>query len=167
MLVSDINYFHCVRIIEILRETEKDTKNFLGMYSSQRMKDWQVDSGFRRMWIRWILQEIESLYKKDNVNLAESAQILQRLVQYEIPALKKQIAKNDQAVVVGFLLLIMFPFNFRFYSFQSCACYSFQDTAKKEKDYLKQSADGKKVYEKELENMGLKVWIFPLLLAKE
>ena len=38
------------------------------------------------------------------MNLAESAQILQRLVQYEIPALKKQIAKNDQAVVVGFFL---------------------------------------------------------------
>ncbi|VDM75648.1 unnamed protein product [Strongylus vulgaris] len=39
---ADINYFHCQRIIEILRETEKDTKNFLGFYSSQRMKDWQA-----------------------------------------------------------------------------------------------------------------------------
>ncbi|EPB72430.1 hypothetical protein ANCCEY_08463 [Ancylostoma ceylanicum] len=80
---SYINYFHCQRIIEILRETEKDTKNFLGFYSSQRMKDWQ---------------EIDSLYKKNNVYLAESAQILQRLVQYEIPGLKKQITKAEQSL---------------------------------------------------------------------
>lgn len=78
-----INFFHCQRIIEILRETEKDSKNFLGFYSSQRMKDWQ---------------EIESLYKKNNVYLAESAQILQRLVQYEIPAQKKQISKAEQVL---------------------------------------------------------------------
>lgn len=39
---ADINYFHCVRIVEILKDTEKDTKNFLGYYSSQRMNDWMV-----------------------------------------------------------------------------------------------------------------------------
>ncbi|CAD6197636.1 unnamed protein product [Caenorhabditis auriculariae] len=110
---SYINYFHCVRIIEILRDTEKDTKNFLGYYSSQRMKDWQ---------------EIESLYKKDNVYLAEGAQVLQRLVQYEIPGLKKQITKSDQAVT---------------------------ESEKKFKDYGKQSEDSKKVYEKELQRMSL------------
>ncbi|VDM93928.1 unnamed protein product, partial [Onchocerca ochengi] len=37
---SYINYFHCVQIIEILKDTEKGTKNFLGYYSSQRMNDW-------------------------------------------------------------------------------------------------------------------------------
>ncbi|PIO77112.1 hypothetical protein TELCIR_00762 [Teladorsagia circumcincta] len=79
----DINFFHCQRIIEILRDTEKDSKNFLGFYSSQRMKDWQ---------------EIASLYKKNNVYLAEAAQILQRLVQYEIPAQKKQITKAEQVL---------------------------------------------------------------------
>ena len=40
--ISGINYFHCREIVEILRETEKDTKNLFGHYSSQRMKDWQV-----------------------------------------------------------------------------------------------------------------------------
>ncbi|KHJ77557.1 hypothetical protein OESDEN_22823 [Oesophagostomum dentatum] len=103
---SYINYFHCQRIIEILRETEKDTKNFLGFYSSQRMKDWQ---------------EIDSLYRRNGVYLAESAQILQRLVQYEIPGLKKQISKAEQTLA---------------------------DSVKKEKDYLKQAEDGKETLRK-------------------
>lgn len=38
----DINYFHCKEIVDILKETEKDSKNIFGFYSSQRMKDWQV-----------------------------------------------------------------------------------------------------------------------------
>nr|CDJ81243.1 Protein of unknown function DUF773 domain containing protein [Haemonchus contortus] len=108
-----INYFHCQRIIEILRETEKDSKNFLGFYSSQRMKDWQ---------------EIESLYKKNNVYLAEAAQILQRLVQYEIPAQKKQITKSEQVLA---------------------------DSVRKEKEYGKQAEDGRKLYAKELQRMGI------------
>ena len=37
---TNINYFHCRQIVEILKETEKDTKNFFGSYGSQRMKDW-------------------------------------------------------------------------------------------------------------------------------
>ena len=36
--VSDINYFHCLRIVELLKDTEKGSKNIFGMYSSQRMK---------------------------------------------------------------------------------------------------------------------------------
>ncbi|VDM49161.1 unnamed protein product [Toxocara canis] len=108
-----INYFHCIRIVEILKETEKDTKNFLGYYSSQRVNDWL---------------EIQQLYEKGNVNLAEAAQILQRLVQYEIPALKKQIAKCDQTVT---------------------------DCAKKEQEYAKQSADGRKQFERELQKLDI------------
>ena len=38
---TNINYFHCRQIVDILKETEKDTKNFFGSYGSQRMKDWQ------------------------------------------------------------------------------------------------------------------------------
>ena len=34
----DINYFHCCRIIELLKVSEADTKNMFGYYSSQRMK---------------------------------------------------------------------------------------------------------------------------------
>ncbi|CAJ0929526.1 unnamed protein product, partial [Mesorhabditis belari] len=123
-----INYFHCSKIIEILKGTEKDTRNFLGYYSSQRMKDWQ---------------EIDSLYKQENVYLAESAQILQRLVQYEVPGLKNQIKKAEQ---------------------------NLEESVKKEKEYMKQSADSKKLYGKELERFGLpgnKLRLELLELAKD
>ncbi|XP_043108993.1 CDK5 regulatory subunit-associated protein 3 [Puntigrus tetrazona] len=78
---SYIHYFHCLRIIEILKGTEASSKNIFGRYSSQRMKDWQ---------------EIVSLYEKDNVYLAEVASILIRSVSYEGPALKKQVSKAQQ-----------------------------------------------------------------------
>ncbi|KAL4120307.1 hypothetical protein QTP88_013024 [Uroleucon formosanum] len=73
-----INYFYCKRIIEILRETEADTKNLFGSYGSQRMKDWL---------------EIERLYLKDNVYLAEACDLLVQNIKYHIPSVKKQIAK--------------------------------------------------------------------------
>lgn len=75
-----INYFHCLKIVDILKETEADTKNLFGRYGSQRMKDWQ---------------DIISSYQKDNVYLAEAAQVLIRNVTYEVPSLKKQVAKLD------------------------------------------------------------------------
>ncbi|KAK7789713.1 hypothetical protein R5R35_014753 [Gryllus longicercus] len=78
---SYINYFHCKNIIEILRETEASSRNIFGSYGSQRMKDWQ---------------EIVKLYEKDSVYLAEVAQMLMRNVNFEVPSLKKQIAKCEQ-----------------------------------------------------------------------
>ncbi|KAK5599159.1 CDK5 regulatory subunit-associated protein 3 [Crenichthys baileyi] len=78
---SYIHYFHCLRIVEILKGTEASSKNIFGRYSSQRMKDWQ---------------EIVSLYEADNVYLAEVASLLIRNVSYEGPALRKQIAKAQQ-----------------------------------------------------------------------
>lgn len=83
---SDINYFHCLKIVEILKETEADTKNLFGRYGSQRMKDWQ---------------EILNLYEKENVYLAEIAQMLIRNVNYEIPSAKKQIQKLEQMQIVS------------------------------------------------------------------
>ncbi|XP_016159788.1 PREDICTED: CDK5 regulatory subunit-associated protein 3 [Ficedula albicollis] len=53
---SFLHYFHCLRIVEILKGTEASTKNLFGRYSSQRMKDWQ---------------EIVSLYEKENAYLGE------------------------------------------------------------------------------------------------
>ena len=76
-----INYFNCLQIVEILKETEKSSKNIFGMYSSQRMKDWNT---------------IVSAYQKGQVYLPDVASILQRNVAYEIPAIKKQIAKCQQ-----------------------------------------------------------------------
>ena len=34
----DINYFHCLRIVELLKISEHATKNIFGGYSSKRMK---------------------------------------------------------------------------------------------------------------------------------
>ncbi|KAH0552599.1 hypothetical protein KQX54_013134, partial [Cotesia glomerata] len=76
-----INYFHCHKIVSILEKTEANSKNLFGRYGSQRMKDWK---------------EIIRLYEKDNLYLAEAAQILIRNINYEIPSLKKQINKLDQ-----------------------------------------------------------------------
>lgn len=78
---SYIHYFHCLRIVEILKGTEASSKNIFGRYSSQRMKDWQ---------------EIVSLYEVDNAYLAEVASLLSRSVSYEGPALRKQVAKAQQ-----------------------------------------------------------------------
>ncbi|XP_075950264.1 CDK5 regulatory subunit-associated protein 3 [Anarhichas minor] len=78
---SYIHYFHCLRIVEILKGTEASSKNIFGRYSSQRMKDWQ---------------EIVSLYETDNFYLAEVASLLSRNVSYEGPALRKQLAKAQQ-----------------------------------------------------------------------
>ena len=87
---SSIHYFNCVKIVEILKETEKNSKNIFGMYSSQRMKDWA---------------NIVSLYQKNGIYLGEAASILQRNVAYEIPALKKQINKcQQQSMVIKFFV---------------------------------------------------------------
>ncbi len=64
-----------------MKETEADTRSLFGRYGSQRMKDWQ---------------EVVRLYEKDNVYLAEAAQILMRNVAYEIPGIKKSITKYEQ-----------------------------------------------------------------------
>uniref|UniRef100_A0A8C3QLS0 CDK5 regulatory subunit associated protein 3 n=1 Tax=Cyanoderma ruficeps TaxID=181631 RepID=A0A8C3QLS0_9PASS len=79
---SYLHYFHCLRIVEILRGTEANTKNLFGRYSSQRMKDWQ---------------EIVSLYEKENAYLAELSSLLWRGVSYEVPALRRQLSRCQQA----------------------------------------------------------------------
>jgi len=78
-----INYFVCLKIVEILKETEADSKNFFGGYGSQRMKDWQ---------------RIVSDYEQGNVFLSEAAQLLIQNVSYEVPGLKKQLVKCDQVL---------------------------------------------------------------------
>ncbi|XP_036331698.1 CDK5RAP3-like protein [Rhagoletis pomonella] len=78
---TNINYYHCKEIVETLKQTEKETKSVFGTYGSQRMKDWQ---------------EILRLYEKDNVYLAEAAQIYVRNVNYEVPGIRKQMTKLEQ-----------------------------------------------------------------------
>lgn len=76
LLFIDINYFHCQQIVDILKMTEKDSKNIFGSYSSQRMKDWAA---------------VLKTYEKDSLYMGEAAQILTRNVNYEIPNVKKQM----------------------------------------------------------------------------
>ncbi|XP_054161592.1 CDK5 regulatory subunit-associated protein 3-like [Oppia nitens] len=78
-----IEYSVCQKITEVLKVTEKESKNVFGYYSSQRMKDWL---------------EITKLYEKDSIYLADWAQSLIRNVNYEVPSLKKQLAKCQQTI---------------------------------------------------------------------
>ncbi|XP_037779310.1 CDK5 regulatory subunit-associated protein 3-like [Penaeus monodon] len=105
-----INYFHCLKIVEILKETEKDTKNILGWYGSQRMKDWQ---------------EITRLYEKDSVYLAEAAHLLMRNVKYDIPDLKQQISKGTHIQEVSIFSLSSLSLSLFFFSFLFFLFFSF------------------------------------------
>ena len=41
---TDINYFHCIGIVELLKISESATKNIFGGYSSKRMKVSNLDA---------------------------------------------------------------------------------------------------------------------------
>ena len=85
-LLSDTNihFYNCLAIVEVLKETEKDSKNLFGSYTSQRMKDWA---------------KILKAYEKDNCYLAEASNFLTQAVVYELPSLKRQIGKNEKNLV--------------------------------------------------------------------
>ncbi|XP_054751949.2 CDK5 regulatory subunit-associated protein 3-like [Lytechinus pictus] len=109
-----INYFHCLRIVELLKVSEESSKNIFGYYSSQRMKDWQ---------------EVVKLYEKDNIYLAEAAHMLIRNVGFEIPSLKKQIAKCQQLQA---------------------------ECSKKEKDYAESASSARDEYKQSCKQLGIK-----------
>ncbi|XP_053408965.1 CDK5 regulatory subunit-associated protein 3-like isoform X2 [Mercenaria mercenaria] len=109
-----INYFHCEKIVEILKGTSAGEKNIFGQYSSQKMKDWN---------------DIIRIYEKDCMFLAETAQMIMRNVTYEIPALKKQIAKCQQVQ---------------------------KECDKKEADYVSKAAELKKKYSNSCKELGIK-----------
>ena len=110
---TNINYFHCLQIVDILKETEKDTKNFFGSYGSKRMKDWQ---------------DVIHCYQRDQIYIAEAAQLLSQAVTYEIPGLKKQLAKSIQAQ---------------------------EECDKKEKDNDKKATEFQKDFEKSCQQLGI------------
>eukprot|EP00057_Strongylocentrotus_purpuratus_P011454 XP_011665928.1 PREDICTED: CDK5 regulatory subunit-associated protein 3 isoform X1 [Strongylocentrotus purpuratus] len=109
-----INYFHCLRIVALLKVSEESSKNMFGYYSSQRMKDWQ---------------EIVRLYEKDNIYLAEAAHMLIRNVGFEVPSLKKQIAKCQQLQA---------------------------ECSKKEKDYAESASSARDEYKQSCKQLGIK-----------
>ncbi|OWF41135.1 CDK5 regulatory subunit-associated protein 3-like [Mizuhopecten yessoensis] len=108
-----VNYFHCVKIVAMLKDSESGKKNMFGQYSSQKMKDWV---------------EIIRMYEKDGVYLGETAQMIGRNVNYEIPALKKQIAKCQQVQ---------------------------KECDKKEADYVAKAAELRKKYDSRCKELGI------------
>uniref|UniRef100_H1A2T8 CDK5 regulatory subunit associated protein 3 n=1 Tax=Taeniopygia guttata TaxID=59729 RepID=H1A2T8_TAEGU len=82
---SYLHYFHCLRIVEILKGTEASTKNLFGRYSSQRMKPpgmWGMPRAPRG---------------DPSVPPAELSSLLCRSVSYEVPALRRQRGRWQQA----------------------------------------------------------------------
>ncbi|UXI18417.1 hypothetical protein NH340_JMT04360 [Sarcoptes scabiei] len=77
------DYYVCQRVLEILKKTDRSSKNIFGQYTSKRFQDWQ---------------EILKLYEKDNIYLAEDGQQLIRLVNYEVPSLKRLQSKYEQQI---------------------------------------------------------------------
>ncbi|XP_041371768.1 CDK5 regulatory subunit-associated protein 3-like [Gigantopelta aegis] len=110
---ANINYFHCLKILKLLKDTETGKKTIFGQYASQRLKDWS---------------EIIKLYEKDGVYLAEMAQMVIRNVNYEVPALKKQIARCQQTQ---------------------------KDCTRKESDYVNNAADLRRKYEASCKQLGI------------
>ena len=100
---TNINYYNCKAILEILMETEKGSKNILGMYTSQRISGTSICPFDPKLYplltitiLDW--RKIISMYEKDNCYLGEATQFLSQAVQYEIPGLRKQIARLEKNV---------------------------------------------------------------------
>lgn len=125
--------------MEILKETEADTKNLFGRYGSQRMKDWQ---------------EILRLYEKDNIYLAEAAQMLMRNVNYEVPSIKKQIQKLEQSITVNIhihmICIITILFVYVMY-----VKLNLQDLEKKEAEYKKSENIARSEYNTSCKQLGI------------
>ncbi|MCP9264569.1 CDK5 regulatory subunit-associated protein [Dirofilaria immitis] len=123
---------HCNKLLDWLlsrRHCNKDWQKSVMIIRekiSEAIQDMPEDERIVKL-----LQGNPKMYEKKNIHLAEAAQILQRMIQYEIPALKKQISKSDQTIT---------------------------DCMKKENDYTKQIIDSRKQYEKELLKLGIEVY---------
>ncbi|CAI9719934.1 Hypothetical predicted protein [Octopus vulgaris] len=112
---SKITYFHVKEIMSLLsQDSESGKKNILGQYSNELTKAWS---------------EILNLYEKNNLYLAESGQIMSRNVNYEIPDLKRQIARCQQIE---------------------------KDCFKKESDNTSKAADYKHKYQNSCKKYGIK-----------
>jgi len=79
--LPQLNFFQVKKLVDLLSKTDAGKTNLIGQYSQQCMKDW------------W---EILKLYEKDGTYLTETTNAIIRNVNYEIPAIKKQISKCQQ-----------------------------------------------------------------------
>eukprot|EP00743_Colponemidia_sp_Colp-15_P003929 GILK01004239.1.p1 GENE.GILK01004239.1~~GILK01004239.1.p1 ORF type:complete len:595 (+),score=160.00 GILK01004239.1:38-1786(+) len=81
---ENMNYFRAQKVVEMLiQSAEGQEKTLFGNYSSPFIQEWQK-----------VVQGLA----KDNLYLAEAAQIMVQNVNYEIPALKKAVSSNDKQI---------------------------------------------------------------------
>ncbi|XP_059151211.1 CDK5 regulatory subunit-associated protein 3-like [Physella acuta] len=113
LALPQLNYFHVKQVFESLKSTDTGKKNYIGQYASQSMKNWA---------------DIIKLYEKDGTYLAEAALLITRNVNYEVPAVKKQISKCQQTQ---------------------------KECARKEKEYAANSADLRKQYAASCKQLGI------------
>ncbi|GFN75969.1 Cdk5 regulatory subunit-associated protein 3, partial [Plakobranchus ocellatus] len=114
LAVPQLNYFQVKQLFEQLKKTDVGKKNLIGQFTSQSMKNWA---------------EILKLYEKDGTYLAEAAQMIVRNVNYEVPAIKKQIAKCQQTQ---------------------------KECARKENEYMSSVADLQRQYTVSCKKLGIK-----------
>jgi len=81
LCIPQLNYFQVRQLVELMKKTEAGKTNMIGQYSNQCMQDW------------W---EILKLYEKEGTFMVETANAITRNVNYEVPAVKKQISKCQQ-----------------------------------------------------------------------
>lgn len=111
---SKVNYVHVKKIVDLLsKDSESGKKNFFGQYSNEMTKEWS---------------DIMKLYEKDNIYLIESAQIMARNVNYELPALKRQVIRCQQTE---------------------------KDCHKREEDYITKAADLRRKYDNACKRLGI------------
>eukprot|EP00753_Platysulcus_tardus_P001545 PLAT11384.1.p1 GENE.PLAT11384.1~~PLAT11384.1.p1 ORF type:complete len:557 (+),score=293.56 PLAT11384.1:22-1692(+) len=77
-------YFHALQVMEFLEEAaaaKGKVKDFFGRYTDDSLRTWS---------------SLLSDYKRNNVYLAEAAQVLVQYGAYDIPAMKLQLTNNDR-----------------------------------------------------------------------
>jgi hypothetical protein len=74
-------YFDCVRVLEALKQAGLDEKSFLGQYTNPHTARWA---------------EVVKKYEAGSVFLIDAAQSLVHGCAYELPALKKEMARAER-----------------------------------------------------------------------
>ncbi|GAU95508.1 hypothetical protein RvY_07112 [Ramazzottius varieornatus] len=83
LVSSELNYLTCKQLLDLLSGKEAyNSKNMIGQYQNPVTKD---------------LNDVVKQYEKENIHLAELAQMLYRKITYDVPFIKKEMTKLDQS----------------------------------------------------------------------
>ena len=82
---AGVNYFEGVEILKLLAARSKDggQRNWLGSYKDAELKEWESLLG---------------AYKYGNAHLGEAARVMVQNTDFEVPALKSKLARNQKEV---------------------------------------------------------------------